>query len=636
MKSKNHFKPSKLIQLFVLLGCVSIALKAQNRAPVMQASADSLGASRDSGFVLIRPFIDFLFSDSVKRLNEEITDFHIYHPVYQNQIFNTTLGNLGTAAANLLLQPVSNSAFQSGFRLFDMYALTADNALIYNTRSPYTRLQYNIGANQEQYFRAVHTQNVRPWFNFGFNFHRLNSLATYLRQASDQTNGRIHASYERNKYQVATVVFVNSFFAQENGGLNKVGDSLYVNNLESNRRVYPVNLNSAQTRQFGNGVQLKHAYKLLQRFDSLTAKSSEIKVFQEFSHQFDRLSYADDAVWGPYYFNVLDSNQVTYSYFHYSTSLTNGLNGKHKLSNGVKLNWWTKFSNEQNKLYSSPELSNTLMDTVFRNDQLRYNLQIQKNADWLILFEGANFVSGFNSGNFNQRIAFTKGLKNFNFSVEGFSNRYNTSYINYRFASNYSVFSNDFLSITETGAMLGISTKKPAISVNYRFRNTSNWVYRLNDGLPRQLDEDLTVHQVFLKANFNVSKFFFTTNYSFQSVSDISILPLPAHQLRQNIYYERRISKNQIVQLGFDFWLMSGFQRLYYRPELFSFVNVENNANAVFMSDVYVNVLLRRARIFVKLDHWNQGLFSYDFRVLANQPLTDRGFRFGISWAFFD
>jgi hypothetical protein len=91
-----------------------------------------------------------------------------------------------------------------------------------------------------------------------------------------------------------------------------------------------------------------------------------------------------------------------------------------------------------------------------------------------------------------------------------------------------------------------------------------------------------------------------------------------------------------VYQVGFDFWVVSGFQALTYRPELISFVNRPAAGKPIVMADVYVNVLIKRARVFVKFDHFNSGWLGYNYQFIANQPLTDRGLRFGISWAFFD
>jgi hypothetical protein len=45
---------------------------------------------------------------------------------------------------------------------------------------------------------------------------------------------------------------------------------------------------------------------------------------------------------------------------------------------------------------------------------------------------------------------------------------------------------------------------------------------------------------------------------------------------------------------------------------------------------------LKRARMFIKMDHINQGMLNNNYFHTINYPVNPRGLRFGVSWNFYD
>ena len=626
---------------FCLFLIIQFSANAQtNSAPKMGVSKDSLGASKDSGLVEFKRIADFFDNEkSMERWRETIQDFQVYNPVFRNQTFNSSLGNLGTPIADIFPNSIWRNGFNAGINRFEDYLLTNENVLLFDARTPYTRLQYNLGAQQEQYFQVIHTQNVGKQFNFGTRVNKLNSLGNYLRQATDHSNAQIHAWYrsKNNRYQVVGTGFYNAILAQENGGITPVADSLFVNNLETNRKVFPVNLRSARSNYFSNGGSLTQFYSLFQLTDSLQQIKTSLRILQEYSYRFERFSYTDDDVFGAYYQTVFDSTQTSNTYFHHRNKLGTGLAAFQKIDFlKAKLSGKIMFENHWHRVYSNQVMSLVNMDTQFRNDALNFSAMLTNDSLYQIFFESNTFLSGFNKGNNRQQLKGSIQLNQVKLEASLFSVSQNTDWINYRFSSNYATFANDFQAVKEQGSRFEGYLFKNKLSLAYQFRNINNWVYRTGNGLPQVTNGNVGLQQIELNFKSSIKKIHFATNYRFQQVSNFEALPLPKHQLRQNIYFEKRLSNNMVYQVGFDFWVVSGFQALTYRPELISFVNRPAAGKPIVMADVYVNVLIKRARVFVKFDHFNSGLFGYNYQFIANQPLTDRGLRFGISWAFFD
>jgi len=53
-------------------------------------------------------------------------------------------------------------------------------------------------------------------------------------------------------------------------------------------------------------------------------------------------------------------------------------------------------------------------------------------------------------------------------------------------------------------------------------------------------------------------------------------------------------------------------------------------------TDVFLNLKIKRARLFLKYQHLNSGWNDYSYFMVPHYPQPDRGLRFGVSWMFYD
>lgn len=52
--------------------------------------------------------------------------------------------------------------------------------------------------------------------------------------------------------------------------------------------------------------------------------------------------------------------------------------------------------------------------------------------------------------------------------------------------------------------------------------------------------------------------------------------------------------------------------------------------------DAFVNVRVKRARMYLIAKHVNSGLMGYNYIQVPGYPMPDRGIHFGVSWQFYD
>ena len=103
---------------------------------------------------VIRNFHQFTF---INRLNHEYQD----------------LGNIGTAMSPIYYQLPQTIGVSSGFNAYNVY-WDLDTMRYFDTHSPYSNMQVILGGKGRSITRVVYTRNIKPNWNFGFNYVTLN------------------------------------------------------------------------------------------------------------------------------------------------------------------------------------------------------------------------------------------------------------------------------------------------------------------------------------------------------------------------------------------------------------------------------------------------------------------------------
>ncbi|MBN1197835.1 MAG: hypothetical protein JXA23_00690, partial [Bacteroidales bacterium] len=57
--------------------------------------------------------------------------------------------------------------------------------------------------------------------------------------------------------------------------------------------------------------------------------------------------------------------------------------------------------------------------------------------------------------------------------------------------------------------------------------------------------------------------------------------------------------------------------------------------NYLYM-DVFINVKIQRARLFVAYTHFNSSFMGRSYFMVPSYPMQDAAFKFGVSWRFHD
>jgi Putative porin len=238
--------------LFILLG--SHSALAQN--PLMnRIPRGGGGGMRSSGSDSIqfekRNFADdsvairFRYLDTARfrALDSSITDYFDKVPLDPDHI---TLGNNGTATRSLLFMPNLKAGFDAGFHAFDPYAFQFNDTRFMTTNKPYTKLTYLLGSQSEQHIGILHTQNITPDWNAGFEYRLINAPGFYNSQNTNHKSFRFNSNYasKDRRYNAFVVYVSNSLQSSENGGIES--DTFLLNKNTAYNDLYNIPTNLAK------------------------------------------------------------------------------------------------------------------------------------------------------------------------------------------------------------------------------------------------------------------------------------------------------------------------------------------------------------------------------------------------------
>lgn len=239
------------------------------------------------------------------------------------------LGNLGTAARPLAFAPSMQAGFDPGFHVLDGYAWTPEQARYYQTTRPYTELNYMLGSRAEQVIELLHTQNIRPQWNFMGGYRMINAPGFFQNQLSNHHNYVLTSRYQSNnlRYTQYFSLTSNKLQVGENGGIidtaNALNDPVYKERFNLPTWIGGSNMFSAnffntqiRTGNFYRNTSFlsRHQYDF-GRKDSIVTDSTVLPLFfpqfrLEATFRYDKMHYRflDQQGDSAYYNAVYDWN----------------------------------------------------------------------------------------------------------------------------------------------------------------------------------------------------------------------------------------------------------------------------------------------------------------------------------------
>ncbi len=266
----------------------------------------------------------------------------------------------------------------------------------------------------------------------------------------------------------------------------------------------------------------------------------------------------------------------------------------------------------------------------------------QSGRFWRWNAEGRIFVLGRNTGQTELSGTISKPLSLLGDSLSSFNVRGNIEnfipdYFQEEYYSNHIWWKQNLKmeQIMTVRANLSLPRRKFYLNGNYAVIN--NFIYNDTTGVPSQDNGQLLVLSALADKDFNYRNLHFRTRLLWQKASNEEILHLPAFSTFISSYYKFVISKVLFTQLGVDLRYFTEYYADKYDPSTGLFYNQSYKKIGEFpYIDAYVNLRLKRTRIFFKAINLGSGFINKEYFTTPHYPMNRMTFRMGFAWVFYD
>jgi hypothetical protein len=665
LKGFNFF-----ILLIILLGSHSALAQTplMNRIPrgggggMRSSGSDSIQFEKrnfadDSATIRFR----YLDTARFRTLDSSITDYFDKVPLDPDHI---TLGNNGTATRSLLFMPNLKAGFDAGFHAFDPFAFQFNDTRFMTTNKPYTKLTYLLGSQSEQHIGILHTQNITPDWNAGFEYRLINAPGFYNSQNTNHKSFRFNSNYasKDRRYNAFVVYISNSLQSSENGGIES--DTFLLNKNTAYNDLYNIPTNLAKvpsvSRNFfnvalatgnkytGAGFLLRQQYDFGKK-DSTVTDSTVFRFFLprlrlEHTIRYESVKYR--------FYDVQGIEDTAFYQENYGITTipdtVQYLDKFKELYNDFSIIQFPDASNPLQFLKVGAALSNYSAIIGDNRDDF-FDAKVHgeyrnrtKNRKWDMLLYGEFFVAGRNAGNYD----FQASLKSFlgrkwgYLEIGGRNVNRTPSYL-YRYQTSFPIAFDAGLNDENTFHLFG-SVNNPLLRLKLSadLMLLGNYVYLTEFYKVNQESSIFNLLRLGLSKEFRLKKNWkWYLDIYLQTVTGSPPVNVPLVYTRNRFAYEGSLFRNLKLSTGFDIRYHTNYKSANYSPLLGQFF-FQDQYQVSIRPDIaaYVNFRIRNFTGFTRLENLNSLTFINGFGFKYNNietelyPYPGLLLRLGIIW----
>jgi len=579
---------------------------------------------------------------------------------------NATLGNYGLPFYQLDFFDRITNPDEFLYKYYYPLMHLPGNAKFMNTQAPYTELDWSFAGprqTSEQTFRIMHSQNVNRFFNIGLIYDIVFSLGQYNYQRSEDKAFTLFSSYTGKRYNVYFSTGINNFTSYFNGGLTALSEL-----IKSDTRDMQVNLGGLNTAE---GILKNRNVLLVQRYTIGSTSDETPKGGEEekksgflglsgtFSHILlydnNKRNYNDNYPQGGFYDTTfINKDETRDSLF------------SRKLSNTVRFDFTTDASRKfrlgggvgiKNELFRYSQIvpvpdtlsadtavwnktNNSIVAKLFNNIGNKFGWEAY----------GELFLTGYRAGDFNLK---GKISKYFDWKkgqsawlITGSMANRTPSFWFQQWGSNNFEWQNnlDKEFRVDVGTEFSYPGRKMDIKFNYAIIN--NYTDFDTAAMPSQYSGALSVAAVKISKDMRAWKFHLATDLIVQKSSNSEILDLPLVTIRSAGYFEHLLRFPKTggklnTQIGAEVIYNTAYHAYAFMPATGIYYRQDRVTEGDYpFINAFINLKLKRTRIFIMVDHLNYGLMNQKIRdnyfMVPDYPMNVRMLRYGIAWTFYN
>ena len=664
----------QFLSLLVFLLCVQFAIaqrpdvinqiggRIRNVGDAASGSKDTIGfVHRDDKKDSIA--ISYKYLDSIRSIpfDSSLNDFDKYFSVPSAYM---ALGNNGAAAYSLIYKPNAKAGWDAGFHAFDLYRYTLEESKFYKTNRPFSQLSYQLASGKEQMIRALHTQNPRPNWGFGFDYRLISAPGFFVTQNANHKSYRVFSNYQgkRKRYAAFFIMLGNTIKNSENGGIE--ADSSLKNPNYKKRFSVPVNFGSAANytpNPFQSTVNTGNIYKDFTIFirqtydigkrDSVAINDStteylfypKLRAQHSFTYSTYNYLFKDDQT---------DSAIAIYKNWYDTTILpTDTLIVKEKWSvmrNDFTLLSFPDTKNSGQFISAGIAFENLKSESVTGTRRF-YNMMVHgeyrnktRNKLWDVLAKGEFYISGLNAGDYSAYATIARHINNRFGDVRLFFKNVNRSpsFI-FDNASGFN-FKNAGLTKKENIISFGADANNRFINIGFKNHLISNYAYFADYYHTAQSSKVINLLQVYASKKIRITKRWnLYTDITFQQTDGSAPIKVPLLFTRNRLAYEGNFFKNLFVSAGLEVLYFTPFEAYNYSPVMGQFMP-QDTFKLKNLPDVtaFFHFRIKSFTAFIRADNLNTVSFANGFGFTNNNfaapHYPTQGFilRFGVQWGF--
>lgn len=565
-----------------------------------------------------------------------------------------TLSNSGLAHKDINFIYPYNLGFNSEIPAFQSYLHTADNIKFPITLQPFTDISYMMGDKKEQYLEILFCREFLPRFFITLNYDIDFSPGAYKRTKVQNSffNGNFRYNTKNDRYGVNGYYFHDKLDIQENGGITH--DSIFINNLETDKSIINVNLTNATNLIKVSGFSFNQYFNILGPYNEnaqdSTTKKHKIgigRINHHFSYQRNKYVYEDLSPLSYFYQDfdpIIDSTKTFDSiYFHNIKNIIywNSL-GYKKYNNDIP--FYLTFGLEHNFTHHAGYLD-LIADERF-NERNYSNLRV--NAGIIInLFKSTRIsgnaqiiTSGYHAGDFFVKAQWKQFLGTYKRNIGALKldvnlNRQSADWFEEYYYSNNFRWDNDFK--PSTSLLLHGSYELPFLEIGVKHTNIDNYIYFGTDAKPHQYSENVSVSSLYTTFCVNLNKFEFIGFASLQTTNNNKIIHIPSFQGKIKLAYNINLVKNiSMMQPSIAVNYFTEYYADAYMPALRTFyLQDEVKVGNFPYIDLCITFKIKEANIFVQYTNMYSLTKDNRYFTTPHYPMRDSRFCLGVKWRLY-
>lgn len=622
----------------------------------------------------IRMTNERLLRDSTQllKLDTGIYGFENYNPLLRPRTPKISLGNTGLAARPLLFEPSQTIGFDVGLHALDAYFLSPQDINYYRARVPYTQLYLITGGKTEQIFKILHTQNVNPQLNVGFNLNFTGSRGFYssnnvLGQNVSDVNAAIFTWYESKskRYNLLGNLIYNNLKSPETGAILN-NDSIFVKSTLS-KADEQVRLPNSFENWTSGGLYLKQSY-YIGRIDSVkngaatqtvlpTQRVSYTLSYDKRKYNYLQDGYDNYGVFPDFYYSANRSrdstnvthlqNEFSYSFYLRGRSIK-ALKNELKLDVGLTQDYYsyTQFVNDTSlnqygvRMIQRDKVQKNAFQDITLKARLSYRFSDRMSLEGNIqqIAQGRDFGDFLYDG----KLTLAGNDKAGKIILGAYLQSSTAPLVFTDWISNHYIFHNKFSNQKTTNLSFNYINRALQLDLKAEYFLVADYLYFAAqpngiDAHPVQLGSAINLIKISFGKTIAWHRWHFEDYFVYQKTDYQSTLRTPEFYNYTSIYYKMFLFNVLSSSLGVNVRYNSTYVAPSYAVGLGQFYN---GADVTFSSypvaTVFFKATLQRTNFFIMYDYANQGLQSKGFYTVNRYPQMDHLLKIGVSWSFYN